>query len=123
MIDLSSKNLLKSAHDCAEGGLAVALAESCIGVRGHEVGAVVKVSASGLSGEALLFSESQSRVVISVDPAHLAEAENAINSFKYPYEVIGKVAGFELKINDLVNVTTPVLTNTWRNSIGKRMTK
>ncbi len=121
LVGLAAKKLLKSAHDCAEGGLAVALAESCIGVKGHEIGAAVHVSAAGLSNEALLFGESQSRVVISVDAAKLAETESAIQSFKYPYEVLGKVGGFELKINDLVCVTTPVLTNTWRNSIGKRM--
>ncbi len=121
MLKLSEKNFLKSAHDCAEGGLAVALAESCIIAKGKELGASVKVGAASLTQEALLFGESQSRIVISVDAAHLKEVENLIQSFAFKYEVIGKVAGCELKINELIQVPVPVLSHTWRNAITGRM--
>ncbi len=121
MIKLSEKNLLQSAHDCAEGGLAVALAESCISFRGKEMGVVISLETGSLSKEAFLFGESQSRIVISVDPAHLAETEKIIKSLSYDYRVIGKVGGNELKINELVKTPVAVLSHTWRSAISGRM--
>lgn len=121
VLALAEKNYLKSAHDCSEGGLAVALAESCILARGQELGAIVDIPAEGLSNEAILFGESQSRVIISVDAANLAEAEKLIQSLGQAYRVIGKVKGRELKINNLINTTVLVLSNTWRNAISRRM--
>lgn len=62
---LIAGGLIRSAHDCAEGGLAVALAESCLGPTPR--GARVELS-STLRPDVLLFNESQSRIVLSVSP-------------------------------------------------------
>src|SRR3954470_5725075 len=68
--------LIKSAHDCSEGGLALALAESCISnhrARGTDwlIGANVDLTAIEASRvDALLFGETQSRIVISVAPSN-----------------------------------------------------
>ena len=125
LIALSKKGLLKSAHDCSEGGLAVALAESCILKKDKEVGAVVSVphlrGEERLSNEAFLFGESQSRVVISVDPKNLKTAQGVIESQAFPYEVIGKVGGKHLAVNDLIRVPVDVMSHTWRNAIKRRM--
>lgn len=118
---LCAQGLLKSAHDCAEGGLAVALAESCIGDKGAEIGASVTVDASGAASEALLFSESQSRVVLSTDAARLDRLREVIGSFGYPYAVIGEVGGSELVINKLIRIPVEVLSHTWRGAIARRM--
>src|SRR6185369_9565859 len=96
--------LVKSAHDCSEGGLAVALAESCISnhrARGTDslIGAAIdlaSISASRL--DALLFGETQSRIVISVSAANaekvLAQAKAAnVTALK-----IGVVGGSRLTI-------------------------
>jgi phosphoribosylformylglycinamidine synthase len=64
MIDLISKGLVESAHDCAEGGLAVALAESSF-VRG--VGIEVDIASGGVARELTVFAETASRIVISCD--------------------------------------------------------
>jgi phosphoribosylformylglycinamidine synthase subunit PurSL len=65
------EGLIAAAHDCSEGGLAVALAEMCIGGR-----AGVKVSLRAAMGDAddaaLLFSESNSRLILEVAPEHTA---------------------------------------------------
>jgi phosphoribosylformylglycinamidine (FGAM) synthase-like enzyme len=71
--------LVRSAHDCAEGGLAVALAEMCIGGR---LGAAVTLGALPRAHHendtpTLCFSESLGRVIIEVDPAK-AEAFEAL---------------------------------------------
>ncbi len=120
LIALAKKGFLKSAHDCAEGGLAVALAESCISNRGREIGAVVNVTTDHLSNEAFLFSESQSRVVISVDPANLKAVEELIKP-NIQYEIIGKVGGDRLQINKLIEAPVAVLSHAWRNAIKRRM--
>jgi phosphoribosylformylglycinamidine synthase subunit PurL len=57
--------LVQSAHDCSEGGLAVALAEACISGP-QPFGAELELGHTGLRRDILLFNESQSRVIISV---------------------------------------------------------
>jgi len=121
LLALASKGLLASAHDCAEGGLAVALAESCISERGREIGAQVSLTAGRLSPEALLFGESQSRVVVSTDPKHTQAAREVIESFRYPYQEIGTVGGSQLSVDGLLRIPNKVLTHTWRDSIRRRM--
>ena len=63
---LIRSGLVKSAHDCAEGGLAVTLAESCIS-GDKMLGAAVKIPAASSRADIPLFNESQSRIVISVE--------------------------------------------------------
>jgi phosphoribosylformylglycinamidine synthase len=118
---LAKEKLLKSAHDCSEGGLAVALAESCILNEGHEIGAVIHAEAAGISKEAFLFGESQSRVVISINPSNIKRVEEMINSYKFPCRVIGKVGGKALKINDKVSVPVSILVGTWRGAVKRRL--
>ncbi|MCS7192823.1 MAG: AIR synthase-related protein, partial [Armatimonadetes bacterium] len=94
--------LIKSAHDCSEGGLAVCLAECCIA---GEIGATIElkpeilVAGIGKCFSSILFGESASRIVIAVAernlPALLAVAER----HDCPAFVIGKVGGSQLEIN------------------------
>ena len=67
--------MVRSAHDCSDGGLAVALAECCIMDRNHPTGASVDLSNfADLPTRALLFGEAQGRIVVSTpDPAALRE--------------------------------------------------
>jgi phosphoribosylformylglycinamidine synthase len=62
VIDLIGQGLLESAHDCSEGGLAVAAAEACFP---HDVGARLNLSSDGLPAECVLFGEDASRILIS----------------------------------------------------------
>jgi phosphoribosylformylglycinamidine synthase len=69
--------LLASAHDCAEGGLAVALAESCVsGPR--PVGAAIDLGSIGRRPDLTLFGEGPSRVVVSVKAAALRAADERV---------------------------------------------
>lgn len=121
LIALSKKGLLRSAHDCSEGGLAVAIAESCILEKGKEIGAVIEDERGSLSKEAYLFGETQSRVVISVDPKNLKSIHELIVASGVGHHKLGKVGGSALKINSLIQIPVVVLTNTWRNAIKRRM--
>ncbi len=121
LVSLSKNGLLESAHDCSEGGLAVALAESCMIAKGHEIGAVIEEEPGALSREAYLFGETQSRVAISVDPKNLKTVRGMIESARVPYKTIGRVGGNSLKINSMIQTPLTVLVAAWRNAIKRRM--
>jgi phosphoribosylformylglycinamidine synthase subunit PurL len=70
LLEMADGRLLRSAHDCAEGGLAVALTESAIGDPEQVMGVEVELE-DGLPRAALLFGEAQGRAVVSCDPARL----------------------------------------------------
>jgi phosphoribosylformylglycinamidine synthase subunit PurL len=76
MIGLADDRLIRSAHDCSDGGLAVTLAESCFGTGGIGVeGSIEGASIAGderMNEAAALFGESASRVVVSTSPDRLA---------------------------------------------------
>jgi phosphoribosylformylglycinamidine synthase len=84
--DLIRKGLVKSAHDCSEGGLAVNLAESCLS---GNLGA--KTEIHGTRADVALFNESQSRIVITVSPENAAKAEDFLKSKSVPHQRLGEV--------------------------------
>lgn len=89
------QQLLASAHDVSEGGLAVTLAESCIA---GELGASVVLD-EGLSAEASLFAESASRILVSVDPSKIEAVLDTLVTHEVPYSVIGEVGGSLLSLD------------------------
>lgn len=86
--DLIRAGLAKSAHDCAEGGLAVALAESAIS---GNLGASVDFGPTGLRSDVLLFNESQSRILVTVASTQTADAEALLTKAGVPFRKIGVV--------------------------------
>lgn len=86
---LIQQGLCDTAHDCSEGGLAVALAEMAIaGAKGAQVELKDTVRP-----DALLFGEAQSRIIISIQEAHLEAAQETLK--QVPHSVIGKVLNTE----------------------------
>lgn len=111
------QGLVQSAHDLAEGGLAVALAESCIS---GNVGAKVQLETS-LRPDVALFSETQSRILLSASPAQAAELEQFIASRGVPVANIGIVTGttLEVQVNGAATLNRPVagLKQVWEDVI------
>src|SRR5437899_7673667 len=97
VLKLIRNGLVQSAHDCSDGGLAVTLAECCLSGPAP-LGAVVRLSSNGLRRDSLLFGESQSRVVLSVTPAHSETVLRIAGEMGVPAEVMGTVGGFRLVI-------------------------
>jgi phosphoribosylformylglycinamidine synthase len=104
--DLIREGLVNSAHDCSEGGIAVALAECCFNPE-KLLGADVDLencgdSRAGSAGdtpattEQILFNESQSRIVISVAPNHLERTMSILHERKISFQQLGHVGGDEL---------------------------
>ncbi len=96
----ASAGVIRSAHDCAEGGLAVTLAESCFDTG---LGAVVDVNSIS-SGDprfdavATLFAESASRVVVSIEPGRVAEFLTLVGREGVPVIRLGEVGGRTIRV-------------------------
>ncbi|MGN7471491.1 phosphoribosylformylglycinamidine synthase subunit PurL [Brevibacillus sp. SAFN-007a] len=111
------KGLVHSAHDLSEGGLGVALAESCFG---KGIGAQVELS-SELRNDVLLFSESQSRILLSASPEQ-AEAILALaGEHGVPAEKIGTIGGDRLVVNvngtEAINASIQEVKAAWKDAI------
>jgi phosphoribosylformylglycinamidine synthase len=103
--DLIREGLVKSAHDCSEGGLAVALAESCFNPNrlfGAEIDCsrrpVGDAHASRRDAATVLFNESQSRIIISVAAEEVEKTSSMLRERDVPFQQMGKVGGDELQI-------------------------
>jgi phosphoribosylformylglycinamidine synthase len=80
-----------AAHDCSDGGLAIALFEMCLGPDERLMGFEGDFSSSTIRPDALLFGESQSRILISFAMEERAAIENAAKQAGLPYEFLGHV--------------------------------
>lgn len=87
---------VRSAHDCAEGGLAVALAEGCI-TGPHPLGAEVSLPGAARTDE-VLFGEGPSRIVLSVAPDQWPRLERIVSEWAVPLTRLGRVGGDRLRI-------------------------
>jgi phosphoribosylformylglycinamidine synthase II len=95
--DLIREGLVKSAHDCSEGGLAVALAECCFNPE-KLFGAEIDLKTGDTSAATALFNESQSRIVVSVAPENLPKTMPILQEGQIPFQQLGKVGGNQLRI-------------------------
>ncbi|MBU1656864.1 MAG: phosphoribosylformylglycinamidine synthase subunit PurL [Candidatus Omnitrophica bacterium] len=119
--------LIRSAHDCSDGGIAVCLAEMLVG---GELGASVSLDAvpRGRSAErddVLLFSESNSRFIVEISPEKKKTFEKTMKGI--PAGLMGKVTGDgKLAVTGIhgkivISAGVQKLKNAWKNPIGKVM--
>jgi phosphoribosylformylglycinamidine synthase len=94
--ELAKEGLLSSAHDISEGGFAVALVESVLGGAKH--GCRVDISTE-LRKDIFLFSESQSRVIVSLGEKNEGEAVEFFEKHGVPFTPVGRVGGTTVKIS------------------------
>jgi phosphoribosylformylglycinamidine synthase len=123
--------LIRSAHDCSDGGLAMALVESCFSSYGREaIGARIDLSEhakwSGLSdAPALLFGESPSRIIISLKPEHVTDLKNIAQGAGAVIAMIGEIGGEELSIacdgQPLIEIDVASLEETWRDALSSHL--
>jgi phosphoribosylformylglycinamidine synthase II len=130
--DLIGTGLVKSAHDCSEGGLAIALAECCFNpnkllgadvdlknCRGNRAGCA---SDTQVLTEEVLFNESQSRIIISVAPENVEQTMSSLGERSIPFWQLGQVGGDELRIHlDEETLRWPIadLYDDWWNAIRR----
>ncbi len=124
LLKLAEEFLLSSAHDCSDGGLAVAIAESCFSSLGRDsIGAEIALIDRELSHEADLFGETPSRIVISFPPKHEARIRDLIGDC--PMTEIGRVTGetLNITINGECLISAPIsdLESAWSDALKNRL--
>ncbi len=130
-LDAIREGLVCSAHDCSDGGMAVALAECCFSsYRRNPIGARIDLSDhashSKLSGAlkdraALLFGESPSRIILSAKAEHVARVREIAAENGAICSIIGEVGSDQLSIEcdgeRLIDASVASLEYPWRNTL------
>jgi phosphoribosylformylglycinamidine (FGAM) synthase-like enzyme len=97
LIEVIRSGWAQSAHDCSDGGLAVALAESCISGE-VKIGAGISIGVRGGRTDELLFNESQSRILFSSRPDSKAELRFLADRHGVDLIELGQVGGHKLEV-------------------------
>jgi phosphoribosylformylglycinamidine synthase len=125
-LECISLGIINSAHDTSEGGLAVALAESCIS---GKKGARVELEGEGLRDDVLLFGETQSRVIVSLAKENLHMLEKIAGDRQAPVKVIGWVTDEDFVIDvvrdretvNLINLKVWEMEEIWSRQLDSIM--
>ena len=121
-LELIQKGLIQSAHDCSEGGLAIAVAESCFSATEEALGATLELE-STLRGDALLFGETQSRIIISFPEELTDQIKDLALSYPVDFSLIGKTGGsqFTVSINgqEYIKQDIESAKEIWKTSLGR----
>jgi phosphoribosylformylglycinamidine synthase II len=131
LVDLADARLMRSAHDCSDGGFAVTLAECAFDSGG--IGADVAIDGVNVSRTrdvnraAALFGESASRVVLSVAPDAAAEVVSRATVAGVPARIVGRTGGRELRIavggEIAITVAVADAERAWSNAIERYFAK
>jgi len=121
----AQNGLLRSAHDCSDGGLAVALAECCFSSLNQEaLGADIDITGE-YDVATRLFSESPSRIIISFDQALLGEIEEIVAAASCSMTLVGNVGSDRLRIEsdgeEVIQLDIAELETAWRASLKDKL--
>jgi phosphoribosylformylglycinamidine synthase subunit PurL len=122
MLELIDQRLLESAHDCAEGGLAVALAESAFP---KNVGVKVELTSGGLAFEQVLFAETSSRILISCDPNKTVHIKQMAVESGLKADLLGQTQDnrFEIRVDGVIAINASVseLKEVWATALERAL--
>ena len=131
LVELADERLVRSAHDCSDGGLAVTVAESAFDTGG--VGATVSIDAVHVARDervnvaAALFGESASRVVVTAGPGDFTAILERAAAATVPARVIGETGGNRLRmaVGGAVVIDQPVdaAERAWSSAIERYFAK
>ena len=124
-LEAAEAGLLLSAHDCSDGGIAVALAESCFSSLGREaIGADVNLTEK-LDATTLLFSESPSRIIVSFASSDADALQAIADRNSVPILILGRVGGTKLTIevngNEEIAAEVSDLEAAWRGALSGKL--
>jgi phosphoribosylformylglycinamidine synthase len=131
LVTLAGERLVRSAHDCSDGGLAVTVAECCFETVG--IGAEISVGGERVARDpsvntaAALFGESASRVVISAVPDDVTKVLERAAAAGVPARVIGQTGGTRLRMaaggEVVVDVSVNEAERAWSTAINQYFVK
>lgn len=110
--------IIESAHDASEGGLAVALAESCFNPSGS-IGVVAGLDGSSIRADEALFAESQSRIIVSLQEKDLDALQAICKAAGAPLSILGKTGGERLRIGGLIDLPVEAMKDAWSGAIER----
>jgi phosphoribosylformylglycinamidine synthase len=96
IIEIVRAGLVESVHDCSDGGLAVALAESSFR---QDVGLKADISSNDLPAESVLFAEEATRIVISCIQENVQQIKQLAVKYGILFELIGETAAGRIEVN------------------------
>ncbi|MCS5528466.1 MAG: phosphoribosylformylglycinamidine synthase subunit PurL [Nitrosopumilus sp.] len=121
VLEIIENELIKSAHDCSKGGLAVAVSELCMT---NHIGCSVSVeniSNQQLESDEILFSESHSRYLLTFDKKNLQKLEELLKKNNVTFHIIGKFGGESIQFTDdsksLIDLSVDKAHKTWISSL------
>ncbi len=128
LIELAEKQLLQSAHDISDGGLAISLIESAIMDETHQKGVAVTLDATGDFGiQEVLFSESQGRVIVSAKSEQVEAVQSLARNAGVPCQVIGEVKAkkVEMVVNgkSVINQSLQYLAEIYFNAVEREISE
>ena len=112
--------IVHAAHDCSDGGLAVALAESCMGRAGSSIGVDLDLGGT-IRPDALLFGESQSRILLSLKESDWPMLQKIAASHEVPLQRLGRVGGTRFRLQGptfVIDLPLADLEEAWRNGLA-----
>ena len=121
VLDIIENELIKSAHDCSKGGLAIAISELCMI---NQVGCNVsleKIPGEKLNSDKILFSESHSRYLVTIENKNLQKLEETLKKYNVSYSLIGEFTGdsicFSSDSKPIIDLSVDKAHKTWFNSL------
>ncbi len=122
IIELIGLELVESAHDCSEGGLAVALAESGFP---NQAGVRVELTSEELPAECTMFGEDASRILISCDPNNVGRIQEVGLKYGVSVDPIGQTVPeqFEVLVDGKMVVAAAVseLKDVWEHALERAL--
>ena len=110
----AQRGLLRSAHDCSDGGLAVALAECAVAGGVGFDGASIEL---GSRVDAALFGEAGARAVVSVHPRDRGACGALAHEMEVPFTLLGTVSGDRLRIGAAIDLPISDIGAAYRNAL------
>lgn len=115
-LEAIKRGFVKSAHDCSEGGLAVALAESCLF---NGIGFVSQNWKPGGRLDAALFGEAQSRIIVSISPKSASRLERLAERHQVIAIKLGTIGGKRLVLGEYIDLSLNKLGEAWWYGLEK----
>ncbi|KAG2476993.1 MAG: Phosphoribosylformylglycinamidine synthase subunit PurL [Nitrosopumilales archaeon] len=123
VLELIEKNLIKVAHDCSKGGIAIAISELCMQ---NKIGCYIgmeKIPGEKLSEDRSLFSESHSRYLLVIERKNLKKIQSFLERKAITYDVIGKFVGdqilFQKNSRPIIKLSVDMARQSWMKSLGE----
>ena len=118
LVEAAGRRLLHSAHDCSEGGLAIALAECAVR---SGIGLRVELPPSALRPEVHLFAESPARAVVTCGPDEAETVVVLARRHGVPARVLGRTEGNRIRIDPGVDVSIAEAQDGWRRTLEEAL--